>query len=270
MKIIVSSALLAILISGAAAAVCSQEYKPVCAKGKTYSNACKARNAGAKQFTQGVCKPNQNIKPPTKSAAPLPIIKISTSSKKKATGLPPKPSKNTPEETPVSRKSARPNSSEPPHKGTKKPTLSVHKERPAKPTQKAKGNVETAGPRSSVSSGTKSVRNEVKNTPIPRHIGLTGNRKSQHNQLTNISVKPDSICPQVIQPVCANGKTYRNACLARKDGHKRIVLGACTDDDTYNNICPAVYDPVCGKGKTYPSQCEARKAGVKNFRKGSC
>jgi hypothetical protein len=77
MNIFLSSALLAILISGAAAAVCSQEYKPVCAKGKTYSNACKARNAGAKKFTKGVCKPKEKISTqPIKEVLPFTVNEV--------------------------------------------------------------------------------------------------------------------------------------------------------------------------------------------------
>ena len=35
---------------------CTKEYQPVCADGKTYSNACVAENFGIKDAKEGACK----------------------------------------------------------------------------------------------------------------------------------------------------------------------------------------------------------------------
>ena len=37
---------------------CSAQYAPVCANGKTYGNACQAKNAGFNQYTEGECATN--------------------------------------------------------------------------------------------------------------------------------------------------------------------------------------------------------------------
>ena len=47
------------------------------------------------------------------------------------------------------------------------------------------------------------------------------------DRFTNKEPVQNSICPETINPVCAEGITYNNACLAALDGKLQITMGAC-------------------------------------------
>jgi coxsackievirus/adenovirus receptor len=74
------------------------------------------------------------------------------------------------------------------------------------------------------------------------------------------------ICTEEYAPVCAEGKTFSNTCKARAAEHQNFRQGACDDFQ----ICTKEYAPVCAEGKTFGNACEAKAAGHQNFSQGVC
>ncbi|MFG1494191.1 Kazal-type serine protease inhibitor domain-containing protein [Halobacteriovorax sp. ZH4_bin.1] len=102
-------------------------------------------------------------------------------------------------------------------------------------------------------------------------------------------------CTKEYRPVCANGKTYSNRCMAQMVDATNIKDGPCSNDK--NNplnkkhsrpqgtspmkphrpkakapcICPMIWMPVCGvDGKTYGSACNANCEKVQIKHQGAC
>eukprot|EP00042_Codosiga_hollandica_P058610 m.886292 g.886292 ORF g.886292 m.886292 type:complete len:2020 (+) comp59908_c0_seq2:178-6237(+) len=75
-------------------------------------------------------------------------------------------------------------------------------------------------------------------------------------------------CPFTSNPVCANGRTYENDCLARCAGSCTPTPGPCPGSTC---TCAGPSSPVCGSdGYTYVSPCNAQCHGISTFRMGSC
>jgi hypothetical protein len=97
-------------------------------------------------------------------------------------------------------------------------------------------------------------------------------------------------CPRSYDPVCAgprsNLRTYRNACLARRDEARIRHRGECIvprvggGGGGYNDwggtrVCPEIYAPVCarqrnGATRTLSSQCVADSVGARVLYRGEC
>ena len=66
-------------------------------------------------------------------------------------------------------------------------------------------------------------------------------------------------------PVCADGVTYGNKCLAENAGNAQWTDGACEEEP-----CTRELVPVCGSdGQTYNNACLAENAGV-TYTEGAC
>lgn len=90
-------------------------------------------------------------------------------------------------------------------------------------------------------------------------------------------------CPKNLDPVCANGQTFGNACMARCEGNSEFQKGACKvikdklkKEKTSPKkpavcVCPLHWMPVCGvDGKTYGNSCNANCEKVAIKHKGAC
>lgn len=73
-------------------------------------------------------------------------------------------------------------------------------------------------------------------------------------------------CTKELQPVCCNGQTYSNQCLAACDGCERPEKGSCPC------ICTEQWQPVCCNGQTYSNNCFAACHGCKDHHppEGEC
>lgn len=98
-------------------------------------------------------------------------------------------------------------------------------------------------------------------------------------------------CVRENSPVCVNGVTFANACLAKKAGNSVFTPGACEislenttatgtaemtlpSDGAFSSEaigCTREFDPVCGEnGKTYSNACLAGKEKVSIIANESC
>eukprot|EP01083_Nonionella_stella_P177583 624612_1 len=84
-------------------------------------------------------------------------------------------------------------------------------------------------------------------------------------------------CTREYLPVCCDGTTYGNECLAKNDcAADNIVRGACstkpatTQDCVNTDPCIALYDPVCCDGTTYSNKCKVKPECAKNCVDGAC
>lgn len=85
------------------------------------------------------------------------------------------------------------------------------------------------------------------------------------------------LCTKEYNPVCGDGKTYSNRCMAEASGITDVTNGPCAVKDHQTNtnkapcICPMIWMPVCGvDGKTYGSACNANCENVKIRHQGAC
>jgi hypothetical protein len=106
----------------------------------------------------------------------------------------------------------------------------------------------------------------------------------------SIQIGPDGVrvgggCPRTYDPVCAgprsNPRTYRNACLARRDEARIRYEGECRRggggyiDGGGVRVCPEIYAPVCarqrnGVVRTLSSACVAASVGARVLYNGEC
>jgi len=85
-------------------------------------------------------------------------------------------------------------------------------------------------------------------------------------------MEPACICPEIYSPVCVNGVTYQNECLAECKGVADVaVAGECSPKivtqvegpiEDKSCICMMMMDPVCANGVTYSNKCLAECKGV--------
>jgi coxsackievirus/adenovirus receptor len=87
-----------------------------------------------------------------------------------------------------------------------------------------------------------------------------------HHNFSQGTCEEFQICTEEYAPICADGKTFGNACKARAAGHFNFRQGACEEFQ----ICTQEYAPVCAESKTFGNACEARAAGFQNFSQGAC
>ncbi|PAA65132.1 hypothetical protein BOX15_Mlig007587g1 [Macrostomum lignano] len=81
------------------------------------------------------------------------------------------------------------------------------------------------------------------------------------------------LCPPGSNPVCSSssGRTYRNACYAKCAGATETTPGRCSDSGkTGCASCSNWLRPVCANGKTYRNFCHALCRGVKSYHHGAC
>ncbi len=104
---------------------------------------------------------------------------------------------------------------------------------------------------------------------------LTENNSSNHELL-----KKECSCNFVYEPVCANGITFDNECLAKCNGTTNIKKGKCLCSKRSQRICASPPMPTCPKGamctqvmpspKVYNNECEMIEAKATFLRNGNC
>ena len=98
--------------------------------------------------------------------------------------------------------------------------------------------------------------------------------------LFTLNIAANCRCPKNLKPVCADGQTFGNACMARCEGNFKFAKGACSEVSkklkkkevkAKSCVCPMHWMPVCGvDGKTYGNSCSASCEGVSIKKQGSC
>ena len=74
------------------------------------------------------------------------------------------------------------------------------------------------------------------------------------------------ICTKEYRPVCCEGTTYSNSCVAGCSGCEGGVKGECPTPC----LCTKEYRPVCCDGTTYGNSCEARCDSCTDWTEGEC
>jgi coxsackievirus/adenovirus receptor len=79
-------------------------------------------------------------------------------------------------------------------------------------------------------------------------------------------------CTEEYAPVCCDGKTYGNQCMAQNEKAFNCIEGRCEEECVPNpeQGCPENYDPYCCDGKTYGNYCKTKKECAKNCILGEC
>eukprot|EP00035_Acanthoeca_spectabilis_P009358 m.166034 g.166034 ORF g.166034 m.166034 type:complete len:825 (-) comp14698_c0_seq2:123-2597(-) len=194
--------------------ICPDIYRPVCAGGTTYANACEVRCAGHTDWVSGPCPTRAPVAAPTQ---------------------PPTCAPGTP------------------------PVLCIARPCDVSPCPLA--------PRGS--------------TCVDNYCGgcnaewyAPNGTRIEECTLAPTTAPSICICPDIYDPVCADGTTYSNRCQARCAGHQSWVNGPCRTlppaSQPTDCVCPRVYDPVCVDGQTYSNACEARCAGHTTWIDGPC
>ncbi|PNH06825.1 Serine protease inhibitor dipetalogastin [Tetrabaena socialis] len=82
---------------------------------------------------------------------------------------------------------------------------------------------------------------------------------------------PSCACPKILSPVCGNGKTYANKCLASCANATVNYTGNCANPDGCMLVrCTGDENPVCGyDGVEYRNECFAACTGV-SYTLGAC
>jgi Kazal-type serine protease inhibitor domain len=121
-------------------------------------------------------------------------------------------------------------------------------------------------------------------------IGMAAPVQDAAAQGFSIEIGPGGVqlganCPRAYDPVCAgsrsNPRTYRNACLAQRDGARIRYEGECErrgggeDFGDRGPACPRNYAPVCaqnwgGAQQTFSNSCLAEVARARVLYRGEC
>jgi len=97
---------------------------------------------------------------------------------------------------------------------------------------------------------------------------------------TSSTTSSPCICDKSYLPVCCNGQTFANQCLAGCAGNLECPSGACPDTASTSTtasptnssdcVCTKIYTPVCCDGEEYGNECLAKCAGHSNCDAGAC
>ena len=85
-------------------------------------------------------------------------------------------------------------------------------------------------------------------------------------EAARLEVSCPCMCTKEFQPVCCNGQTYSNKCLAACNGCERPEKGSCPC------VCTEQWQPVCCNGQTYSNLCFAGCHGCEDHEppEGEC
>ena len=86
------------------------------------------------------------------------------------------------------------------------------------------------------------------------------------------SLPEEIACPLIFAPVCCDGVTYDNDCVAGAAGASDCAEGACETAESLPEAvaCPLIFAPVCCDLVTYDNDCEAEAAGASDCTEGPC
>lgn len=113
---------------------------------------------------------------------------------------------------------------------------------------------------------------------------LTSCGQDQLNKRTpsssGTSATSECVCTFEFNPVCSNGITYDNPCIAKCQGVKFFSSGACGCNSKSGKVCATPPMPPCAPGmmcaqvmpsnKTYENECDMKKAKAHFIKTGPC
>ncbi len=94
------------------------------------------------------------------------------------------------------------------------------------------------------------------------------------------SVQSQCNCTFEFNPVCSNGTTYDNPCLAKCKGVSIFEIGKCECNPNSGPVCATPPMQACPEGmlctqvmpipKQYDNECEMNKEGATIIKPGAC